>query len=174
MNWEAIGAIGEAGGTVLIIVSLLFLAFQVRQNTQQLQEDNLLKTIRGTLDTNWAYHRDPQVLDLVSRGCRSFDSLSREDQAYFHSLVMDLSFYLEVVARMGRAGLMDPSAVEINQRFFLAILDSPGGQEWWRVARATRPMPEDALAYLDGVLADPKRKRFDIFELQPWLRPEGF
>ena len=170
MSWDAIGALGEAGGTLLIIVSLLFLAYQVRQNTRQLQQENLLRTIRGTLDTNWRYHRDPEVLDLMGRGCTSFQALSAADQAYFHSIIIDLGFYLEVVIRMSGAGLLDSSAVTVNQRFYFAILDSPGGQEWWAVVRETGAMPDSTIGYIEMQLANPDRERHDIFELQPWLR----
>jgi hypothetical protein len=35
MNWEAIGAIGELIGAVVVVVSLVYLAAQVRQDTEQ-------------------------------------------------------------------------------------------------------------------------------------------
>jgi hypothetical protein len=35
MNWEAVAAIGELLGATGVIVSLLYLAVQVRQNTRQ-------------------------------------------------------------------------------------------------------------------------------------------
>ena len=34
MNWEAIGAIGETLGAVAVVVSLLYLAAQIRQNSR--------------------------------------------------------------------------------------------------------------------------------------------
>jgi hypothetical protein len=33
MNWEAIGAIGEVLGALAVIVTLVYLAVQIRQNT---------------------------------------------------------------------------------------------------------------------------------------------
>ena len=37
MEWEAIGAIGEVGGAVGVIVTLIYLAGQLRQNTKALR-----------------------------------------------------------------------------------------------------------------------------------------
>ena len=37
MNWEAIGAVGEVGGTLLVGVTLVYLVIQVRQNTSELR-----------------------------------------------------------------------------------------------------------------------------------------
>ena len=51
MNWEAIGAIGEVLASIGVVISLVFLSFQLRANTKamstQSQERNLdeLKTI---------------------------------------------------------------------------------------------------------------------------------
>lgn len=41
MNWQAIGAIGELAGAVGVIATLGYLAFQVRQNTRQLTQNEL-------------------------------------------------------------------------------------------------------------------------------------
>ena len=37
MNWDAIGAIGEVSGAVAVVVTLIYLAGQLRQNTQALR-----------------------------------------------------------------------------------------------------------------------------------------
>ena len=41
MNWDAITAIAELAGVVAVVVSLIYVGFQVRQNTRQLRHDNL-------------------------------------------------------------------------------------------------------------------------------------
>jgi hypothetical protein len=41
MNWEALGASGEALGALLVIVSVIYLAQQVRQNTATARADVL-------------------------------------------------------------------------------------------------------------------------------------
>ena len=173
MDWSALGAIAEITGVALVIVSLLFVGFQVRQNTQQLRQENLLKTIRGTLDTNWYYHRDGRAFDVVRRGCHDFDALSAQEQAHFHSILVDLSFYVEMVARLSRAGLIDPDALEVNTRFFLATLRTPGGKRWWEIVRRTRPMPAEAIEQIQAMLDDPNRAREKLTDLQPWLAMEA-
>lgn len=38
MNWEAIGASGEVVGAIAVILTLLYLAIQIRQNTRAVDE----------------------------------------------------------------------------------------------------------------------------------------
>ena len=40
MNWEAAGAIGEIIGALSVLITLLFLSFQIRQNTTALQQQS--------------------------------------------------------------------------------------------------------------------------------------
>ena len=170
MNWDAVTAIAELIGVIAVVVSLVYLAFQVRQNTMQLRQDNLLRNVRGTLDTNWHYHRDPEAFEVFRKATVSFDKLAAREQAHFHSIVVDLAFYLEMVRNLAQYGLVDRSAVEINERFLAGILVTPGGQEWMALARDTKPMPPDAMAYLESlIMRDDIRP---ITELQRWFKNE--
>jgi len=173
MNWEAIGAIAEVVGVVAVVGSLIFVGFQVRQNTVQLRHDNLRETIRGTLDTNWYYHRNDAAFDVYRKGCNSFDELSPKEQAHFHSIVVDLMFYFSLVLGMHQAKLIDSDTLEIAQRFVLAVLCTPGGEQWWAFARRTKPMPDAIIIYLQSLLDAPDSDRTPITELQPWFASDG-
>ncbi len=168
MNWDAVIAVTEVVGVVAVVISLVYVGFQVRQNTQQLRQDNLRQTVRGTLDSNWLYHRDERTLDVFRRAVRSFDDLEPRDKALFHSIVVDIAFYFEIVRNLAMSGLVDQAALETNQRFLAGILVTPGGREWLRFAEDTNPMPESALAYLKSLVVSGDDFR-PITELQPWL-----
>ena len=42
MNWEAVGAVGEVLGAIGVIVTLVYLAVQIRQNTRAMEESRKL------------------------------------------------------------------------------------------------------------------------------------
>ncbi len=173
MNWDAVTAVAEVAGLIAVVVSLIYVGFQVRQNTQQLKHDNLRQSVRGTLDANWFYHRDDRAFEVFKNGVQSFESLSARDKALFHSIIVDLAFYFEIVRNMEEAGLVDKSAVEINQRFLVGILATPGGTQWLRLAEETQPMPPAALDYLKHALSDAGPHAPLITELQPWFESTG-
>jgi hypothetical protein len=169
MNWNAVSAIAEVIGVIAVVVSLIYVGLQVRQNTQQLRHDNLLGSIRGTLDTNWLYHRDDETFDVFRNGVQSFDALPPREQAIFHSIIVDIAFYFEIVRNMVTSGLIDPNALTINKQFLVAILISPGGREWWAFARKSPPMPQPAMEYIESILETDCDDTPPITELQPWL-----
>ncbi len=173
MNWDAVGAIAEIAGVLLIFVSLVFVGIQVRQNTAQLRQDNLRETIRGLLDTNWYFHRDDSAFEVFRQGCSSFDELSPKDQAVFHSIAVDLSFNFELILRLHQVGLIDSAALEITERFFLAVLITPGGNQWWDFARRTKPMPNSTIDHIQALMDAPDKHFKPITELQPWFASES-
>ncbi len=173
MDWDAIGALAEVVGVIAVVVSLVYLAVQVRQNTAQLRIDNLRETVRGTLDTNWFYHRDEFAFDAFKRGVASFDRLTPRDQAMFHSIIVDLAFYVEMIRSFEYSGLVDPAGREINEKFLLAILLTPGGMEWWGFAKQNPPMPPAAMDYLQSLIDASPPDAPRITDLQPWFSGES-
>ena len=172
MNWDATSAIAEVIGVIAVVLSLIYVGIQVRQNTMQLRQDNLRETVRGTLETNWYYHRDAEAFNVYRNGIENFDNLDPRDKAHFHSILVDLAFYLEIVRNMAVAGLVDRAALDTNSRFLAAVLVTPGGRQWLQFARDTRPMTQSALDYLQSLL-DSKGERIQpITELQPWFSKE--
>ena len=87
MNWEAIGAIGEIVGAAGVVLTLAYLANQIRQNTIQLEQNTLAakaaaqnasneslrenrKSIFASLEMSEIYllgNQKPEALDEVSK-----------------------------------------------------------------------------------------------------------
>jgi hypothetical protein len=129
----------------------------------------LLGSIRGTLDTNWLYHRDARTFDVFRKGVQSFDALPPQSKAIFHSIIVDIAFYFEIVRNMVASGLIDPNALAINKQFLIATLISPGGREWWAFAKKAPPMPQPAMDYIESILEAESDTTPPITELQPWF-----
>ena len=60
MNWEAIGAISQIVGAVLVGITLIYLAVQLRQNTSALKSSTFLSvsTLMGSNMEIFATHSD--------------------------------------------------------------------------------------------------------------------
>ena len=50
MNWDAIGAIGEIIGAVAVLVTLLVLVFQLRQNTKEMRANTVRSLQEKSID----------------------------------------------------------------------------------------------------------------------------
>lgn len=91
MNWEAIGAIGEIVAAAAVLITLIYLAVQIRQNTNQMERSD--RAARGQsyqdLLTGLQSHLAPLALDestsdLFHRGLKRFESLNNLEQFRFN------------------------------------------------------------------------------------------
>ena len=96
MNWEAIGAIGEIIGAVGVIITLGYLAYQIRQNTAQL-EQNERTSIAAAVSVSATNYRENRrhiytnrdVANVVLRGMSDPNSLDEIDQYRFRLIIQN-------------------------------------------------------------------------------------
>ncbi len=86
MNWDAIGAVGEAIGAVGVIASLLYLAAQVRAGRRASAVESKLESTRLLNDFVDSLIKSPELNALFLRGLTEIDSLSEEEYLRFSNM----------------------------------------------------------------------------------------
>ena len=76
MNWEALAAIGEILGATAVLVTIAYLAVQVRQNTASVATATWESVLTGFNEINVAVANNPELADVVTRGMYDPDSLT--------------------------------------------------------------------------------------------------
>jgi hypothetical protein len=153
MNWEAIGAIGEVLGAAAVIITLAYLAVQIRQNSRQLErsvqamrvaEDDAIS--RGFDLWRELLISDEKLSEIYIRGLDDLSALDPTERLRFNLL---LSGYTWNVWKAWRSeDLISESSPEI----FRHLLRHPGGREWHASHRDF--LSEAFRAVLDGVLGE--------------------
>jgi len=65
MNWDAVGAVAELLGAIGVIVSLVYLAIQIRRNTRIQKRTNLGDIATELATTARCVATDPEIANLV-------------------------------------------------------------------------------------------------------------
>jgi hypothetical protein len=135
MTWDAIGAISQVAGTVTIVITLFYLAVQVRQNTAALKSSAFLAISQSMVSTMevWATH--PNVAPLLLRAEGGLDGLSPEDRVRFGFLMMMAFRRAETIIVQRHLGLIGHSLTEGFERSALSVLHSMGARQWWDVSK---------------------------------------
>ena len=86
MNWEAISAIGQIVGALAVVISLIYLAREIRSNARsaRLASVDTLNRWLGELVEH------PHLSELYYRGIHDFESLKGADLVRFSSLMGQL------------------------------------------------------------------------------------
>ena len=131
MNWDAIAAVSQAVGAIAVIVTLIYLARQVRQNTAALRSaatqgaHDQAANFYGTLSS------DPELVMVVARGVETPDELSDAERGQFYSLLMRSLFNFQNWYLQTRDGLMDDTLLASWSRIVTGISGSPGFKQFW-------------------------------------------
>ena len=133
VNWEAISAIGQIVGAFAVVISLIYVASEVRRNTRATQ----LAAMRSMHDAfnRWIQQltERPDVRELYYRGIHDFDSLKGADLVGFSTLMNQLFRTVEEMYYLQAAGHLEKGVWhgwEAAHRDFNAY---PGVQAWWRL-----------------------------------------
>ena len=135
MNWEAIGAIGEAVGAAGVICTLAYLAFQIRQNSESVRLNagqTILLSLHEALQSASA---TPQQARVVILGQTDFDSLPEDEKTQF--LVWTFSWFriLEQAHLYQKRGILDSEIWDGHVEHLRQIMSGSVIQSWWETRR---------------------------------------
>jgi hypothetical protein len=151
-NLESLASLGEIVGAIAVVVSLLYLAVQVRQNTRAQRLENASRILDRTASMQGALSRDPAMSVLFSKGVSDPSKLTPQERIQFTWAMYEFFGALEF---MFLAAHENSIPEEIWQRWSSAAawwLTFPGVQAWWNV----RPIPfaDSFSSYIESLLED--------------------
>lgn len=159
MNWDAIGTIAEVVSAAAVVVSLIYLAAQIKQNTKQVEEQARGQRFvaLGTLGEQWRGFRSqvtnsPEVASIWRRGNEDFEGLDEDSRALCDLLMVELIWSFAYNWMMGvEDGLGEYVRDDIADNF--VNYDTPGLGQWWRTSPRKQEYPRDFVDFLDGLIA---------------------
>ncbi len=153
MNWDAIGAIGELVGAVAVVISVLYLARQVRNQVRETQLDAIHEVSVGFREGIAATFMDAQLSDLFARGKDDPDVLNQAERIQFIAFIQRNYRVWEDAFYQRRDGRLDEPLWCSMERQYAALLNWPGVQWVWSVRRDF--FTPDFRDYVDSVEPGP-------------------
>jgi hypothetical protein len=140
MNWDAVGAIAELIGALGVIISLLYLAQQIRLSSEQTKRNSLI--VRGTAYQQFRQQvntvvalrvSDPDVADIWERGLIDMESLDAQDRSRFSGLIFMMAGNWESQYYLKQSGILDEKMGADRKM----VINSPGFRQWWELRKGT-------------------------------------
>jgi hypothetical protein len=131
MNWDAIGAIAELLGAIGVIVSLIYLAGQVRRNTHIQKITNLRDIATELATTARCTAGNPELASLVLRGLADLDSLDSVERYRFDAYIYAFLANFERALSDARDGDYPEEQLVPLRASIAEHLRTKGGREWW-------------------------------------------
>lgn len=135
MTWNDLAAIGEALASAAVVISLIYLAKQVRLQAREHRMavvNSLTQQWREALQT-FAVNAD--LYAIWMRGLQDFESLPPADRGRFSSILVSLTQIFECLHLQHRDGKVDPGLWEGFDNRLSDVFAMPGAQQWWKLRR---------------------------------------
>ena len=157
---DALGNLGDFIGGIGVVVTLAYLAVQIRQNTRVVQTSNFQDMMARTTHFSTPLIQDESTADLYRRGLASYAQLSETEKLRFSMIVNELFTTSQLGFHMRNRQLIDDALYDNYMQSFMQMLRTPGVREWWRAQRGW--YHADFRAFVDGKLREAEAKTSEL------------
>ena len=131
MNWDAIGAVGEILGALAVFCTLIYLAVQIRQNTNAVRASGVDAAISKVNDVREALFSNEQLTKIYVQGSKDSESLDEEAILRYRLLVHNILLAeSNMYAQSALTGLSE-SNWETQLLIVIRVISTPGGIWFW-------------------------------------------
>lgn len=135
-----------------VVVSLVYVALQVRQNTQSLRTENYSRALDRVASIQSQLSRDTELTRLFAKGVADVSRLTPTERIQFTWTLYETFGAFEFMFEAARSRALPP---EVWERWSATVawwLSFPGVRTWWR----HRPVPFGAsfTSFVEGVLRE--------------------
>ena len=137
---ETLGNLGDFVGGLGVVITLIYLAMQIRQNSRlveqsmKLAEAQALREGNPTQTSMLAIAQDAELSEIFRRGLASYQGLSSDEKVRFNlsfgSLISALAMNH---AQQVTLGLLEDPRISTQIQSLRGFLGTPGGRDWWEI-----------------------------------------
>lgn len=171
---EDLGNIAEVVGAVAVVVTLIYLALQVRLARKAWVRQNERETTSLTITAMFQMVQNPDLTRIHLLGMEDYTgNLTREERLIWHAWLWGwISAFEQAAIDVESGEFHETELLDVYRTGFGSVLKSPGGRTWWQQNRilfrqSTRKLIDEAIettqfTTLDVVLASEPAAATDV------------
>jgi len=137
MDFGRIADIADVLGTNGVILSLLFVAFEVRRNTDEVKRTAWESNI-DRFNAMWGRTSGADLPDILDRGRRDFGSLSGPEKIVFRNSHNEMVLAYETMIVLGKNQALGDQLAPIPLKHLRYYFGFTGRRQWWSDFAETR------------------------------------
>jgi hypothetical protein len=132
MNLNDLANLGQIVGALAVVVSLFYVAHQIRQNTNAVRSATA-QTVHEHF-SNWynLVAADAELSRIAANGLRDYASLSEQERVRFVATFMSFLSYSQNAFLKWREGLLKPALWLGWEQVMMNLFGAPGGKALWK------------------------------------------
>ena len=136
MSFEQISYLAQIVASVGVVVSLIFVGLQIRQNTGALQRNEHNSTMAQWTVLRQAIAQNREIAELMTAGLSGERALDAADQLRLEQMLQEYAWASFHIWDRTQRGVFPKGTFEATAGAFLCgLLTTPRGGTWWRSAK---------------------------------------
>ncbi len=131
MTLQDFANLGEAIGGIAVLITLIFLTFQIRQNTKTVLTSTRQAIHDASRSDNELILVHPHLERIYRIGRRDPTALTNEERPLFRHLMGTLFLNHEMMYLHHQHGVIDEDLWRRRQRSLQLVVSQPGVRQWW-------------------------------------------
>ena len=153
MSFEQISYLAQIVASVGVVVSLIFVGLQIRQNTGALQRNEHNSTMTQWTVIRMAIAKNRDIAELMTAGLQGGRALAAADQLRLEQMLAENVWASFHIWERTQRGIFPKGTFELSCGAHLCgLFRTAGGARWWRSAKETG-FPPEFVVDVDAVLA---------------------
>ena len=134
MTLSDLASIGSFISGIAVLISLIYLSFQIRQNTLS-QHATARQHVQGFMRQHQKLLMDPGLASIFLRGLNGQEGMTEVELMQYHAMVRDWISFHEESKWLGARGMLDSEARSSADGGLRVMLRYPGFRAAWRLSR---------------------------------------
>ena len=175
MTMQDWGAVAEVVGAIGVIVTLVYLAAQIRQNTRQMRSEGHQAIADAYSVTLGQLLADGSLFRTIVRGCQDWGSITAFQQSQCHIFFHQHLMHFRTAFQLHDKGAIDDDVYRSIENGHVMFMANPGNRIWWKMvgeslveAKLARVINEK-LAVMNGRATT---EAWAFFDPKNWRDPE--
>jgi hypothetical protein len=132
---EDLGNVGDFIGGIGVVVTLAYLALQIRQNSRSVKAATAQAVLSALAQSISSMSASSAASRVAVLGQIDFDQLSEDEQLQFALWLLGWFRVFEQAHHQFRAGVLDPALWAGHAKQMESTMQSPVVRRWWAVRR---------------------------------------
>ena len=153
MSFEQISYLAQIVASLAVVLSLMFVALQIKQNTSALQRNEHNSTMAQWTVVRMAIAGNRDIAELMTEGLRGARALDAADQLRLEQMLQEYAWASFHIWDRTQRGVFPKGTFEATAGPLLSdVLSTARGRTWWHSAKHIGFIPGFVLD-VDAVLA---------------------
>ena len=128
---ETLGNVGDFVGGIAVIVTLAYLAVQIRRSTRATRVATLQQWVAMAATVNSTLSASPDFARLYREGCENYEDLQPHERSQFMAFMFQNFNLFESLFLQAQHGEVDDAFFEAKMSTMLGGFAHLGVRQWW-------------------------------------------